>query len=300
MVKSRVIILNSSRVNSSPSADDKEHLKLLLTGGFKALMDTNDAHSAVRTLFPGNPKVGIKPNCVAGIIMSSSPILCMALCELLQSAGIRENDIIIWERSERELRHAGYELNNNSNKLRIIANDSPGIGYSKDFSSFGRADSLVTRVLTDMVDYNINFPILKDHSIAGLCGGLKNMYGAVHNPNKYHDHNCDPYAADINCFPVIKNKHRLSIMDCFNIQYNAGPAYYSSFATTSNKILMSTDPVALDTIALRMLDEIRIKYGLQDLKSSGRYPAYLQTAADEKHLLGNCELDKIEQIEVSV
>jgi uncharacterized protein (DUF362 family) len=300
MAKSRVIILNSSRITGSPSADDTEHLTEMLSAGFKSLLKADTAQTAIKTLFPGNSKIGIKPNCVCGMMMSSSVILCKALCGLLQSSGIKGSDIIIWERSERELTHAGYEVNYKPDKPKIVGNDSPGVGFSNQFSSFGSADSLVTRVLTEMVDYHINFPILKDHSIAGLCGGLKNMYGAVHNPNKYHDNICDPYAADISCFPVIKNKQKLIIMDCFNIQYHAGPSYFSKYATKSNKILMSTDPVAMDTKALKILDEIRIKNGLQDLKSSGRYPAYLQTAADEKHGLGNCDLNMIEEIELTV
>lgn len=33
---------------------------------------------------------------------------------------------------------------------------------------------------------------------------LKNMYGAIHNPNKYHRNGCDPFAADLNILPDIR------------------------------------------------------------------------------------------------
>ena len=41
------------------------------------------------------------------------------------------------------------------------------------------------------------FGVVKDHDLAGVSAGLKNWYGVIHNPNKYHDSCCDPYVADV-------------------------------------------------------------------------------------------------------
>ena len=300
MLKSRVIILKSSRVNGEPSYGDISHLTDMLGEGLTILMNENDIQNALNRLIPAGKKIGIKPNCVAGRMMSSSPVLCSAIIKLLENAGNVPADITIWERSERELRQAGYDINLSGNKPKVVGNDSKSIGYSRNFSTFGEVGSLVTRVLTDIVDYHINFPVLKDHSLAGLCGGFKNFYGAVHNPNKYHDNNCNPYAADIYSLPEIKNKNRLTIMDCFKIQYNAGPGYRKKYAVGSNIVIMSDDPVAVDSAALDMLENLRRENGLKDLKSVGRYPLYLKTAADEKHRLGNFNRDLIEKVEIKI
>ncbi|MBD3169750.1 MAG: DUF362 domain-containing protein, partial [candidate division Zixibacteria bacterium] len=238
--------------------------------------------------------------CVAGRSMSSSPVLCGALINILAENNIEKDNIVVWERSERELERAGYPVNREGRGPKIIANDTPGIGYHNDFSVFGTVGSLVTRVLTDRVDYHVNFPILKDHSIAGLSGGLKNFYGAVHNPNKYHDPNCNPYAADMYCLPEIKRKNKLTIMDCFRIQYNGGPSFRSKYALDSNIILMSEDPVALDTVALELLENHRKLNGLDSLKDAGRYPEYLVTAADDEHKLGVHDKKYIEKVELMV
>ncbi len=300
MTKSIVVILKSSHIIGEPVESDIPHLIELLEKGVLKLTAKNNIKDALSKLFPAVGKIGIKPNCLAGRMMSSSPVLCQAIVKLLTDTGIDENNLIIWERSERELKLAGYKINRNGKGPKVLANDSPNVGYNNEFSSFRSVGSLLTRILTDMIDYHINFPILKDHSIAGLSGGLKNLYGAVHNPNKYHDTNCDPYAADIYSLPEIKNKNKLTIMDCFKIQYNAGPSYNRKFATDSNFILMSDDPVAIDAVALDILEDIRHKNGLPDLKKAERYPSYLETAADSNHKLGNFRRDLIDKVEIIV
>jgi hypothetical protein len=42
---------------------------------------------------------------------------------------------------------------------------------------------------------------------------LKNMYGVIHNPNKYHPNGCNPYIADLNMLPEIRTRMRLTICD---------------------------------------------------------------------------------------
>ena len=300
MAKSKVIILKSSKITGEPNPADVGHLIEMLGEGLMVLASEQKPQIALNEFIPPAKRVGIKPNCLTGKMTSSSPTLCNAIAKLLSSSGIKEEDIVIWERSERELKKAGYQINYSGSGPKVIANDSPGVGYGSDLAVYGKVGSLITRALTDMVDYHINYPVLKDHSLAGLSSGLKNFYGAVHNPNKYHDNNCDPYAADVYSLPVIKEKNRLTIMDCFKIQYNGGPAYNGSYAINSNMILISDDPVAIDVIALQILEDTRRQYGLKDLKSVGRYPSYLKTAADTSHKLGNFEIGLIEKVEITV
>ncbi len=300
MKKSRVIILKSRKISGAPSESHLPLIRKLLSVGLKRLTDQEDGINAIGSLIPAGRKIGIKPNCLAGTMMSSSPIICRAIIDILFDAGNNKDDIVIWERSERELKRAGYDVNRKGDGVKVIANDTPGIGYSADFSVSGSVGSLLTNVLKEVVDYHINFPILKDHSIAGLSGGLKNLYAAVHNPNKYHDDNCTPFAADLYNIPEIRKKNKLTIMDCTRIQYNAGPAFNPRYAVESNMVLISDDPIALDVVALDILNDIRRKNGLGDLKSVGRYPGYLEIGADSEHKLGNFNRESIDRIEVII
>jgi uncharacterized protein (DUF362 family) len=139
--------------------------------------------------------------------------------------------------------------------------------------------------------------VLKDHSLAGLAGGMKNYYGAIHNPNKYHDNRCNPHVADINALPAIREKNRLTIMDCLNVQYHGGPAYNPGFLERYGGLILGSDPVAVDFVALSVLEKIRSAHGRPPLAREGREPAWIQTAAKKEYGLGNASWDRIELIE---
>ena len=57
----------------------------------------------------------------------------------------------------------------------------------------------------------------------GVTIALKSMFGAIHNPNKYHMNVGNPYVADVFMLPPIRQKVRLHICDATTAQYGAGP-----------------------------------------------------------------------------
>ena len=250
---------------------------VLLTAGMRVLSGEKEAKAAVRKYLPSGV-IGMKTNCLVRTLNSTPTALAEALSDLLIEAGFDKNDIVIWERTNRELKNAGYTLNAASFGGRCLGTDTNGVGYSSRFYSSGEVNSLVSRILTDMVDYNVNLPVLKDHSIAGLSGGMKNMYGAIHNPNKYHDNNCDPFCAHVNNLAPIKKKNRLIILDAVKVQYNGGPGYVSEYVTYYNGVLLSDDPVAVDRVGLEILEHLRKVNGLPPLEKVGRQVKYLRSA----------------------
>ena len=124
------------------------------------------------------------------------------------------------------------------------------------------------------------------------------MFGAIHNPNKYHLNVGDPYIADVYNLPSIKNKIRFTICDTINPQYEGGPSYMPQWAWPFNGLLVGSDPVALDHTGWHLVEEQRMKHKLKSLKESGREPTYLSTAADSKHRLGTNDPEKMEVIEI--
>ncbi|MEE9443461.1 MAG: DUF362 domain-containing protein [candidate division Zixibacteria bacterium] len=244
-----------------------------------------------KQLFPGGA-VGIKTNCLTPF--NATPLnLTEAFVNILrENAGYDENDLIIWERTNHELKKAGYTLNAASTGVRCLGTDVATIGYDRTFLNSGKVNSMVSKILTRMIEHNVNIPILKDHSIAGMSAGLKNMYGAIHNPNKYHDNNCSPYAANINNLTPIRDKHRLTIIDAVKVQYDNGPGYAPHSIDSYNSLIISEDPVAADCVALEILNRIRARNGKKSLKELGREVKYLDEA--EKLGLGQANIAKIE------
>lgn len=282
---------------SEGGALSKDAYKAMLGSALRQMNGSAAAEEALAALVPSGT-IGMKTNCLVGRLNSTPIALVDALTEWLQKTGVHENDVVVWERSNRELRRAGFELNASSRGRRCLGTDANGVGYSSDFYSFGEANSLVSQVLTKLVDYNINMPVLKDHSIAGLSGALKNMYGVIHNPNKYHDNNCDPYCAHVSKLAPIAGKSRLVVMDASRVQYHGGPGYRAEHIAPYQGLIASTDPVAADRVGLEIVERLRVENGLPVLKEAGREVKYLRTAQDVG--VGTGEMDLIDLVVVQV
>ena len=72
------------------------------------------------------------------------------------------------------------------------------------------------------------------------------MFGAIHNPNKYHGSRGDPYVADLYSHPDIGGKIRMTILDALEVQPEGGPPYQADWCEDYGGLLISDDPVALE------------------------------------------------------
>jgi uncharacterized protein (DUF362 family) len=158
--------------------------------------------------------------------------------------------------------------------------------------------SRLSKILTERCDVLINVPVLKDHDGAGVTIALKNMYGVIHNPNKYHPNGCNPYIADLNMLPAIRTKMRLTICDATMACFEGGPGYKPQYSWKENAVIVSQDPVALDYAGWRIIERKRAEKGLKTLEADGRAPRYIATAADAQHRLGTNDLQRIALVEV--
>jgi len=286
---SRVIVTKYKGTGAGKFYDEKIY-RLLLDTVFKYIASVYP-EKYLQQLFPGGA-VGMKTNCLTVFNPTMKPLADALSQAILDMTSLKENDIIIWERTGRELKNCGYTLNISARGRRCLGTDAGGVGYSDEFYNSGSVSSLVSRVLTSMVDHSINLPVLKDHSIAGLSAGLKNMYGAVHNPNKYHGRNCDPYAAHVNNLEPIRDKHRLTVIDAVRVQYDNGPGFDNDSLEWHNGLIVSEDPVAADRIGLEIVEYLRRKNNLPPLEKVGRKVAYLDSAQELK--LGISDLSLID------
>jgi len=244
---------------------------------------------ALGALFAPGQRVGIKLNCLAGRGLSPQPPLVHALVEALIEAGTKADDIIVFERSERELREAGFRLSLGTGPY-FVGNDTSG--YERTPHLHKSIGSCFSRVVVDEIDALINFGVLKDHNLAGISAGLKNLYGLIHNPNKYHDNNCDPYVADIADSAPVRRVLRLTLCDGFVSQYHGGPALMPQYCWKAGIFLAACDPVALDAVAREIIEAKRKTEGLPSLTEDKRAPRWIETAAARG--LGEARLDKIE------
>jgi hypothetical protein len=91
---------------------------------------------------------------------------------------------------------------------------------------------------------------------------------------------------------------RLTICDATTAQYEGGPAYKPEYSWSPNALILSQDPVALDTTGWQTIERKRAERGLKTLEGDGRKPRYLATAADGEHRLGTDDPGRISVVEV--
>jgi uncharacterized protein (DUF362 family) len=240
--------------------------------------------------------VGLKVNCLAGRGASTNTVLVEAVCERLQQAGIPQKNIVIWDRLNSDLESAGFQVASRKDRIRCVGNDASG--YETDLSIYGSVGSLLSNTLTRTCDAVVNLPVLKDHGIVGVTMALKNLFGAIHNPNKYHITAGDPYVADVNMLPPIRQKVRLTICDAIAPQYEGGPSYMPQWSWPFNGVIVSRDPVALDYTGWRIIEQKRAEKGVEPLRDVKREPAYIARAADPQHRLGTNDPNLIEKVEI--
>jgi uncharacterized protein (DUF362 family) len=234
------------------------------------------AAAAAKTLFKPADTVGIKVSCIAGINLSPRVELVDALAALVAEAGVAPARIIVFERSARELKRAGFTIRKEGGPYLCYGVDND---YDTEPSTSGQIGSCYARLVSTTCTALVSFGVVKDHDLAGVSAGMKNWYGVIHNPNKYHDHNCDPYVADVANHRHLRDKVRLTVLDGVIAQCHGGPAYRPDATFPLGLVAASTDQVAIDAWAWRVIDAERTRRGMPTLAAANRAPRFLATAA---------------------
>lgn len=294
-VKSRVGIARDPMLRGAGSTVDSGRILSLLDRGMQALFDLDHPGEPWKKVVRPGERVGLKVNTLGGRGMSTNVQLIEAICERLQEAGIKASDIVVWDRDTGELERVGFHISDASNRVQCLGTDR--IGYEDDLASYGSVGSRLSKILTRRCDVLINVPLLKDHDGAGVTIALKNMYGVIHNPNKFHPNGCNPYIADLNMLPAIRTKMRLTICDATTACFEGGPGFKPQYSWRENAVIVSQDPVALDYTGWQIIERKRADKGLKTLESDSRIPRYIATAADAHHRLGTNDPRRIQLVE---
>lgn len=298
MKNSRVVIIYSRNALTADAQPDPRVVLRMIRRSLELLADGNRAEEFVINTFGQEETIGIKVNTIGRRALSTLPETSVTIGLWLGKTLGQEGKVIIWDRTNEELKDSGYKLSTNPDSLRIFGTDQRGVGYQKEPVIHRNIGSLFSRIQAELITASISLAILKDHGLAGVTAGLKNYFGAIHNPNKYHDTHCDPYVAELFDCPPIKSKHRLTIIDALKVQYHRGPSYHAQWSEKVQKLIISADPVAADTVGWKLIEQLRARKGLPSLKEEGREPNYLSTA--EKLGLGNAHLENIQVLEEEV
>jgi len=291
----RVVIARDEALLQGRVEEHADLLKRMLDAAVQKATGAAEAGAAWRSMFSPKDRVGIKVNALG---LATQPAVVDAIVQGLIAAGLAAGNIIVWDRFDSELVAAGFKLNKSGRGVQCRGTDADRIGggYQKEIETSGRIGSCFSRIVAEEVDALICVPVLKDHNLAGASLGMKNFFGAIHNPNKYHTNNCDPFVADVVAHRFIGPKWRLTVCDGTRAQYNAGPARHPGFVWPFGGLIVGCDFVAVDAVAADLLDSQRVAKGLKSLADEGRPAKHIMTAASKG--LGVADLTKIQRVEI--
>ncbi len=296
LAKSKVVIAHDAMLRGTGTTVDSHRMLSLLDRAMQALFDRDNPSEMWKKLVRPGEMVGLKVNALGGRGLSSNLKLVEAICERLQEAGIKASDIVVWDRDSDEMEHVGFHVVTGGNRVQCFGTDR--VDYEPELAMYGSVGSRLSKILTQRCNLLNNVPVLKDHDGAGVTIALKNMYGVIHNPNKYHPNGCNPYIADLNMLPEIRSKMRLTICDATTACFEGGPGYKPEYSWKNDALIVSQDPVALDYTGWQIIERKRAEKGLKTLEGDKRAPNYIATAADAQHRLGTNDPRRIAIVEV--
>ena len=269
--KSKVVVLPCE-------AYEEEQIYTLLKGGLKQL-------GGLEALIGKEEKILLKPNLLKKAEVEKAvithPVVVGAFARILREEGYA-NIVLADSCGHGTTRQViqGTGIDAYLEKYQI-----PAIDYTKGVrvdnpEGIQAKEFILPQELLE-ADCVISLSKMKTHALERITGAVKNSYGFIYGKNKAIGHTKYPSADSFARMLIDLNQYvkpRLYIMDGITAMEGNGPGAGDPVAM--NVILMSTDPVALDSVFARL---VYLKPELVPTNYHG-----------EKMGLGNCREENIE------
>ena len=283
-----------------------------------AVTGESDVAKAWGSLVSPSDRVGIKISAAGGELFTTHHDIVNAIVDGLAAAGHPRSSIIVWDRSLGGIKEAGYRPSVDGYQVKAIA---PHDGYdAKAMQSAPLAGKLVwgdfeyvgdtgkmplfadtdatsnvshfSKIISSDVDKVINVPVMSVSETNGIAGCIYNMtIPNIDNWRRFAQGSRFGAGslAEIYANPLIAKKVVFNLMDGLIAQHAGGPQPQPNYAVHYATLYASKDPVALDAIALKRLEEWRKRGSLPPV---GSVASYIDIASQLG--LGNSATNRIE------
>jgi hypothetical protein len=277
-----------------------------------------DVAKAWASLVSPNDRIGIKISAAGGELFTTHHDVVNAIVDGLVAAGHPRRSIIVWDRSLGGIKDAGYRPQIDGYQLKAIA---PRDGYDPKatlsapligkliWGDFDYRSNQVkmpilsdtentsnishfSRIVSTEVTKIINVPVMSSSEMNGIAGCLYNV--TIPNID-----NCRRFAqgspfgaeslAEIYGNPLIGKRVVFNLMDGLVAQYAGGPQSQPNYAVHHATLYASKDPVALDAVALKHLEQWRVRASLPAIGHTADYVGFAAALG-----LGNAAANRIE------
>ncbi len=270
-----------------------EVIQTMMRRGMTELTGAPEWQAAWKLFFEPGDVVGIKVNPVGNPHVISDASVVREIITGLEAAGVKRKDIVVYDRYHDQFLQCGFDKwlpegvrtssaapQYDNVQQDLLGTTSPTVnGYDADHyldmalvhpgqdvrnEVFRR--SYAAKFITKEVNKLVNLPVLKDHQSAGVTLALKNLsHGLVNNVSRSHStkslNACGAFIPAVVALPVIRNKSVLHILDGIKGVYHGGPGAKPQFVWEQKAMFFATDPVALDHVCWREIDEKRLAVG---------------------------------------
>jgi len=256
--------------------------RAMLEAGLCEFTKKRDLSAALRCFIHPKDTVAVKVNGIAGQAMGTNFELILPLVEAILAVGVPPDQVTVYEQYPSFLR--GTRVGVGKNKLpdgvhaRFHRNT---LATMKPIEVVKGIPTRYVRFLTEATAV-INVSLIKDHTICGYTGALKNItHGSITNPDHHHRNHANPQIAQLFAHPIAKSRMRLHITDGFKMIYDGGPLDKKPHRRILHgSVHVATDPVALDVLGAEIIETTRKLHRLPPLAKIDREPAYLKSAGD--------------------
>lgn len=266
----------------------------------KAMMEFTGAPNlteAMKKFIHKDDIVAIKPNGIAGqkgATMAVNFELILPVVKAVMAVGVPAENITVYEQ------YPGFLLGTRVNVRDWQLPEGVKTGTHNNNNHTMKPvqvfNGISTRYCTYFTEATavIDMTQIKDHSICGYTGTMKNItHGNIDNPHAHHAHQASPQIAMLYNHPIVTSRVRLHITDAFKIMYDRGPLDKDPRTRIPHgAVYVATDPVAMDTMGWKIVDDERKQRNIPSLKDSRREPRYVRNAGEFG--LGVHDLNKIQ------
>jgi uncharacterized protein (DUF362 family) len=277
-----------------------------------------DVAKAWASLVSPSDRIGIKISAAGGELFTTHHDVVDAIVDGVVAAGHPRGSIIVWDRSLGGMKGAGYRPDIGGYQLKAIA---PRDGYDPkailsapvigklvwgdlDFrSDEGKMPLLsdtdntsnvshFSKIISTEVTKIINVPVMSSSEMNGIAGCIYNV--TIPNLDNWRrfaqgSRFGAESLAEIYSDPAIAKKVVFNLMDGLVAQYAGGPQSQPNYAVHHATLYASKDPVALDAVALRRLEQWRARASLPPIGPAAAYVSFASQLG-----LGNSAPNRIE------